>query len=108
VSDGLLGDLGKLCVASGVGATLDARRLPLSAELVESAGPEAAATLALTAGDDYELLFTAPAAHRGALEALRAGVACRRIGVVTAGSAVLVDGAAVPRDAGHGFDHFAG
>jgi thiamine-monophosphate kinase len=108
VSDGLLGDLGKLCAASGVGASLDARQLPLSAELVESAGNEAAVRLALTAGDDYELLFTAPAAQRAALEALQAGVGCRRIGLVSTGSGVLVEGAAVPRDAGHGFDHFAG
>ncbi|MGQ0428503.1 MAG: thiamine-phosphate kinase [Gammaproteobacteria bacterium] len=106
VSDGLAGDLGKLCAASGAGAAIDARELPLSAQLLEAAGPEAAAALALDAGDDYELLFTAPAARRGAIEALPAGVACRRIGAIVAAGGVEVLGAAQARDAGHGFDHF--
>ncbi len=106
VSDGLLGDLGKLCAASGVGASLDARRLPLSPELAEASGFEAAAALALTAGDDCELLFTAPAARRSEIEALQAGVSCRRIGVIVADGGVTVAGTALPRDAGHGFDHF--
>lgn len=108
VSDGLAGDLGKLCAASGTGARIESRALPLSPALVEAAGPEAAPGLALAGGDDYELLFTAPAGLRGAVGALTAGVECRRIGTVIAGREVLVDGAALPRDAGHGFDHFAG
>jgi thiamine-monophosphate kinase len=108
VSDGLAGDLAKLCAASGAGARIESRELPLSPALVAAAGREAAVRHALTGGDDYELLFTAPAGQRGAVGALTAGVACRRIGTVVAGRGVLVDGAALPRDAGHGFDHFAG
>jgi thiamine-monophosphate kinase len=108
VSDGLAGDLAKLCLASGTGARLESRQLPLSPALVETAGREAAVRHALAGGDDYELLFTAPAALRGGIGALAAGVACRRIGTVTAGRGVQVDGAELPRDAGHGFDHFGG
>lgn len=107
VSDGLAGDLGKLCAASGVGAAIDAQALPLSPALLAAAGAEGAIRFALSAGDDYELLFTAPAGARAAIGALATGVGCRRIGEVTAGGGVAVRGAALPRDAGHGFDHFA-
>ncbi len=50
VSDGLLQDLGHLLSASGVGAEIDSQRVPVAA------GAELAD--ALSAGDDYELLFT--------------------------------------------------
>lgn len=61
ISDGLYGDLGKLLSASGVAARLQLDRLPLSAPLVAAFGEAGARRLALTGGDDYELLFTAPA-----------------------------------------------
>ena len=106
VSDGLLGDLGKLCAASGVGADVSSRELPLSAGLCSVAPPEARIAFAFTGGDDYELLFTADPAQRKTLAALDAGVVLRRIGTVTEADGVLVDGAPPRRDAGHGFDHF--
>lgn len=106
VSDGLLGDLGKLCAASGVGADVASRELPLSAGLCSAAPQEARIAFALTGGDDYELLFTADPARRAVLAALDAGVVLRRIGTVTEAGGVLVDGAPPRRDAGHGFDHF--
>ena len=49
--------------------------------------------MALPAGDDYELLFTADPAERARLTALVAGVVLRRIGAITAAGDVLVDGA---------------
>jgi thiamine-monophosphate kinase len=106
VSDGLLGDLGKLCAASGVGADVASRELPLSAGLCSVAPPDARIAFALSGGDDYELLFTADPAQRAVLAALDAGVVLRRIGTVTEAAGVLVDGAPPRRDAGHGFDHF--
>jgi thiamine-monophosphate kinase len=106
VSDGLLGDLGKLCAASGVGADVSSRELPLSAGLCSVAPPEARIAFAFAGGDDYELLFTADPAQRKTLSALDAGVVLRRIGTVTEAGDVLVDGAPPRRDAGHGFDHF--
>jgi thiamine-monophosphate kinase len=63
VSDGLLADLAKLTAASGVGATLSIDSLPLSNELVAVKGLDGARRLALTGGDDYELLFTMPQAR---------------------------------------------
>lgn len=62
VSDGLVQDLSHLCRASSVSATLHVECLPLaqdSQRLAESLGHDAI-DLALTGGEDYELLFTAP------------------------------------------------
>lgn len=108
VSDGLAGDLAKLCAASGVGVDVESRELPLSAGLCAVAGPAARMQFALGGGDDYELLFTAPAALRARLAALEAGTTLRRIGVISETAGVRIDGAPPERDAGHGFDHFAG
>jgi thiamine-monophosphate kinase len=58
VSDGLLGDVGKLAHASGCGVELSHEKLPVSEALVEAVGDERARELALTGGDDYELCFT--------------------------------------------------
>ncbi len=106
LSDGLLGDLAKLCAASGVGADVTSRELPLSAGLCSVAAPETRIAWSLGGGDDYELLFTADPAERARLAALDAGVVLRRIGTISAAGGVLVDGAPPGRDAGHGFDHF--
>ena len=77
VSDGLLGDLGHILVASGVGARLDVDALPRSAVL--AAQPMALQRECLLAGgDDYELVFTVPA---GAVLP-DVGVALTRIGVI--------------------------
>jgi thiamine-monophosphate kinase len=61
VSDGLLADLGHICEASQVGATIALPSLPLSsaARRAIAEEPDLPARLA-TAGDDYELLFAAP------------------------------------------------
>jgi thiamine-monophosphate kinase len=88
VSDGLAGDLAKLCGASGVTAQVYATRVPLS--------PPAAAALRhdpalietiVTGGDDYEILATVPAERVEALrnEAAAKGVAVTEIGTVLAG-----------------------
>jgi thiamine-monophosphate kinase len=63
VSDGFAADLGHICQASRVGALVEAAKLPVSPALrsVLEAG-EASLVEVATGGDDYELLFTAPAA----------------------------------------------
>ena len=111
VSDGLLADLGHICVASAVGAELDAHALPLSRALRELHGEAQALEFALGGGDNYELCFTVPPAHlQQALTDLgQAGCAVTRIGRIVAGEGVRV------RDAQgqwltpqmHGWEHFA-
>src|SRR5438067_3473671 len=61
VSDGLVADLGHICEASQAAATINLPQLPLSpaAQQLAGADPDLPVRLA-TAGDDYELLFTAP------------------------------------------------
>lgn len=77
ISDGLAQDLGHLLRASQTGAELELDALPLSPAL-QRIDPAFAAILALTSGDDYELLFTAPASARPAIAGLP--LPCTRIG----------------------------
>jgi len=60
ISDGLLADLGHICVASKVHAEIQVDQLPLIPELKTIFGKDSALQLALTGGDDYQLCFTAP------------------------------------------------
>lgn len=59
ISDGLLGDLKKLLLASGVGGEIDISKLPISDALREKFDLAQQRRYALTGGDDYELCFTA-------------------------------------------------
>lgn len=62
VSDGLVGDLAKLCRASGVSAVVETGLVPLSEAAREAVALEPTLLeAALTGGDDYEILFTAEA-----------------------------------------------
>ena len=110
VSDGLGGDLEKLCAASGCGAELDAASLPVSDALLAAVGREAAREYALTGGEDYELLFTVPATRMSAMTAAVArGLGpVTRIGTLVAGTGVKVLArGGVMQFSGSGFDHFA-
>jgi thiamine-monophosphate kinase len=88
VSDGLAGDLAKLCSASGVTAVIDTPSIPTSATAASllSRGEVSLETL-IAGGDDYEILCTIPEATAGALaEAARqAGLAVTDIGTIMAG-----------------------
>ena len=106
VSDGVAGDLAKLCRASGVGARLDCPRLPRSRQLIEAAGEAGSMRFALSGGDDYELLFTAPATAGHRIEALAPVTPVSRIGEITATPGLHLQGAGPERDFAHGFDHF--
>ena len=89
VSDGLAGDLAKLCAASGVSAVIDAPGIPLSAP---AAGLLARGTVGIGAlvsgGDDYEVLCTVPENRYDAFAqaARQAGVAVTVIGSIIAGA----------------------
>ena len=80
VSDGLVQDLGHLCIASGVAATIDADAVPLS-DAAKAAGPEWRVAC-LSGGDDYELLIALPPNRSDALLAAagQASIAVTRIG----------------------------
>ena len=89
VSDGLAGDLTKLCAASGVSALIDAPSIPTSAAAAKllSQGATSIETL-VSGGDDYEVLCSVAEARFDAFaaEAKRAGVALSSIGTVIAGN----------------------
>ena len=68
VSDGLVSDLQHILNASGCGATVYVDKLPLSRALTSAVALDQAHRYALTAGDDYELIFTVSEERRGSLE----------------------------------------
>lgn len=82
LSDGLAVDLRRLCRESGVGAEVDAARLPLAAGFARLAAAidHDPLDLALGGGEDYVLLFTLAAGGEPPAE-----FPCHRIGSITAG-----------------------
>ncbi|MFN7000127.1 MAG: protein kinase domain-containing protein, partial [Elioraea tepidiphila] len=89
VSDGLAGDLDKLCAASGVTAEITVGRVPLSAAAAACVSADRALLgLCLTGGDDYEILAAVPPHTAPDFEAAAAagGVPVSHIGDVRAGA----------------------
>jgi len=109
LSDGLLADLGHICRASGFGARIEIEQLPVH-PAVKSNFPNRATELALSGGEDYELLFTAGAEKMDRIAAA-AGLPITIIGEIVAGppgdiSLVDRDGKShKPHQAG--WEHFA-
>ncbi|MGO9702792.1 MAG: thiamine-phosphate kinase [Xanthobacteraceae bacterium] len=100
VSDGLVGDLAKLCRASAVAGEIDVGRVPLSdAARAAIAAEPARLETALTGGDDYEIVLTLGPeklpAFRAAADA--AGILVTEIGRVLKGEGArfLQDGKAL-------------
>ena len=130
LSDGLAGDLGHILKASAgpsvparlrggnaapapLGAELELARLPIDPVLARLPD-ERQLALALSGGDDYELLFTASPVHRERIVALAVDdgfddLAPQRIGTVVPQPGIrLIDAAGDRRPlAGTAFDHFA-
>ncbi|MFB9267789.1 thiamine-phosphate kinase [Bradyrhizobium erythrophlei] len=89
VSDGLAGDLAKLCAASGVSAIIDVPSVPLSQPASALVARKVVGFDALiTGGDDYELLCAIPDNRLASFTsaARRAGIAVTAIGGIIAGS----------------------
>jgi thiamine-monophosphate kinase len=111
VSDGLIADLRHLADVSGVAAVLQLGAVPLSDAGLRWAGQDVQRRLRLaTGGDDYELLFAAPAQAAGplAIAARHTATALTRIGRIKPGRGVTVegaDGAAIEVPVG-GYRHF--
>ncbi len=105
ISDGLAQDLGHVLTSSGVGAALDLACLPFS-PVLDALPRDMAWRHQLTAGDDYELLFTVPAARAGLLADLPTPVSV--MGVVEAEPGLRLtapDGQAFTLER-KGHDHF--
>ena len=96
VSDGLLADLLHISTTSGVRILVDGPLVPLSPALTAIwTDANERVVRAVTAGDDYEIAFTAPRSERGEilLRAAKAGTRVTEIGWVDAGQGVaLLDG----------------
>jgi thiamine-monophosphate kinase len=101
ISDGLAADFGHICRASGVRGVIDVSLIPLSpaARRASIADPERLSSI-LNGGDDYEILFTAPAATSDRLYqvANQAHVSLTQIGCIEAGEtgAFLFDANGLP------------
>ena len=88
LSDGLARDLGRLLDAAGVGCDVEAEALPIAAGVERYGDP---LETAVVGGEDYQLLFTmSESVWHGAERALAAaGTPARRIGMITAGDAIV-------------------
>jgi len=109
LSDGLVGDLGHILRASRVGATLRLADIPHSAHVAACTEGQRRTCL-LAGGDDYELLFAAPASARAHVRDAgeRAGVPVTCIGTLDAEAGLRVvdaNGAPVALTE-RAFDHF--
>lgn len=110
VSDGLLIDASRLAQASGCRIFVDLAAVPLSDPFLRAIGGDRKARLfAATAGDDYELLFTAPADASETLLALseQLGLPLSRVGSVEQGSGLRLTDGGEPLElpASLGFEH---
>lgn len=102
ISDGLVQDLGHLCAASGVRGEVEAQSIPASEAVWHAMEFSPALGMDIfTAGDDYELLFTAPPGSPVPQE-------CTAIGIIREGSgAVVLDNYGKPMGfESKGYQHF--
>jgi thiamine-monophosphate kinase len=103
ISDGLAADLGHILQKSGVGACLDWDSLPLSPEVQEYIRLTGDWQMPLTAGDDYELCFTAAAGYE---QQLPPGCYC--VGLIEAEQGLRIHRAGrIDRLEAKGFEHFS-
>ena len=113
LSDGLLGDAGKLAYASGLSATIRYEQLPVPPALAGHFGDDAARAMALTGGEDYELLVAGEAESLAAASILlreRGLMPLTTVGFLEAGTpgqVTVLDnaGAPIPKPRSS-WDHF--
>lgn len=100
ISDGLLVDLSRICDESKVGARIYAENIPLSVELNKAASclNISPMKLALSGGEDYELLFTAPSNIK---------IRAKYIGEIVKSKRVLVNSSGREKQfSAEGYQHF--
>jgi thiamine-monophosphate kinase len=110
ISDGLLVDALRMADASGLCLVIASEAVPLSAAAKKIAGDSAKARMAaMTAGDDYCLLFTAPPRHTARIREAAAALGCEvtAIGRVEEGDglSLLRDGEPIPLPEKLGYQH---
>ncbi len=91
VSDGLAADIAHICKASGVGVNIEAESLPIQPEvaMIATLAGRQPQDLALFGGEDYELLFTAPADRADVLAQelfIATGIEATAIGTMSKGT----------------------
>ena len=100
-----------MLVRSAVGALVQYGQLPRPAAFGSLGDPEIERNCVLSGGDDYELVFTAPQAHRAEIEALvvELGLPLTRVGFIQKGDPklTLLDPSGAVMATATGFDHFA-
>lgn len=110
ISDGLAADLGHICENSRMGAEITVDLVPLSQPLIGCFNQVEAQRLAVSAGDDYELCFTAATRQRDEIARIsrQLAVPVSRIGRIVPGEGVrFFDAGGMPRQfAEHGYQHF--
>ena len=106
ISDGLISDLNQICKASQVGARVEIDRVPIE-PTVRAQFSDKSLELALSGGEDYELLFAAGAE---VIDRVKRAASCpiTVIGEIVAGKGVtLVDRQGNPSNLGKaGWEHF--
>jgi len=110
ISDGLLGDLDKLLLASQAGAHVDVDALPASAALRQIRDEAAVLRFAASGGDDYELCFTVPEAKVDEVGRIgwRLQIPLTRIGTVETARGLRCFSNGQPLEMQPaGFDHFS-
>ena len=112
ISDGLSSEVLHLCKESNAGCSVYEDKIPLDQQVISTCEEFNldSTTIALSGGEDYELLFTVPPSREEALRAVLPALDCEvtRIGRIESDPGLrFVDETGIMRRPGHAWDHFA-
>lgn len=110
ISDGLIADLNHICKQSNLGASLHLENVPLSNTMLANLSIDEALNMALTAGDDYQLIFTVSAENKVGIETAMAhadtSISC--IGQMNTSKEIILSYKKKPFTVSKvGFEHFS-
>ena len=110
ISDGLAADLTKLCTAAQLGADLYIPSIPIAQTLLKTLPHKQALSLALSGGEDFELLITAPPENITILRQKTAPLPLTAIGRLNNNGKIRyldANNEETPPPQHKGYDHFA-